>query len=162
MVTCLVWAGVLVVVVLLILVVGWAMVIAALPFWPPLAVAFFTMYFLRKLRVPRRIILAIAGVSTLALAVDLPFGLANYSQAMRDIGYSGDFGGALGFNMADLPHLLWLSLPFCLLTGIAAGSALAATRRQRSRPRPKRNPSRSVESDRSASLAARTRRGSPD
>ena len=128
MVTCLVWAGVLVVVLLLILVVGWSMVVGALPIWPPVLVAAITYRLLTKLRVPRTVVLAIAGISTLALVVDLPFGLPGYSLAMREIGYTGALGGALGLNLADLPRLLCLSLPFCLLSGAAVGSGLAAVR----------------------------------
>ena len=128
MVTCFVWAGILVVVLLLILVVGWAMLLGALPIWPPVVIAAITFNLLAKLRVPRTVVLAIAGISTLALIVDLPFGLPSYSVAMREIGYTGNFGGALGLNLADLPRLLWLSLPFCLLSGAAVGSGLAAVR----------------------------------
>ncbi len=134
MVTCLVWSAVLVVVALLILVVLWSMVIGALPLWPPVTVAVITFDVLRKLRLPRALTLVIAGIFTLGLAIDLPFGLADYGLAMRDIGYTGAFGGALGFNAVDLPRLLLLSLPFCLLSGAAVGSAVASLRRPRRRP----------------------------
>jgi hypothetical protein len=128
MVTCLVWAGVLVVVLLLLLVVGWSMVLAALPLWPPLLVAVIVFHFLTKLRMPTRVIVALAGIAVLAFVIDLPFGLPEYSLAMTQIGYTGALGGALSIGLADLPHLLWLSLPFCLLSGAAAGSGLAAVR----------------------------------
>jgi len=128
MVTCLVWAGVLVVVLLLLLVVGWAMVLAALPVWPPLLVAVIVFYFLTKMRMPTRVRVVLAGIAVLAFVVDLPFALPAYSLAMAQMGYTGAFGGALSIGLADLPHLLWLSLPFCLLSGAAAGSGLAAVR----------------------------------
>jgi hypothetical protein len=126
MVTCLVWAGVLVVVLLLLLVVGWSMVIGVLPLWPPVLVAAITFYLLKKVRLPGATLIVIAGASILAFAIDLPFGLPAYSLAMKEIGYTGAFGGAVGFGLVDLPRLLWLSLPFCLLGGVAAASGLAA------------------------------------
>lgn len=143
--TCLVWAAVLVVVVWLILVVGWSMFLSALPLWPPLAVAVITYRGLTGSRLPTALNLIVAGISALALAVDLPFALSGYSLAMRDIGYTGSFGGALGFNVVDLPRLLWLSLPFCLLSGVAVGSTLASVRRLRSRANIERSPSRTGE-----------------
>ena len=41
MVTCLVWAAVLVMIALLVTVVLWSLVLAALPLWPPLLVALY-------------------------------------------------------------------------------------------------------------------------
>jgi hypothetical protein len=156
-VTCLVWAAVLVVVLLLILVVGWSMFISVLPLWPPLAVAVITFRGLTRSRLPTRLILAIAGISVLAMAIDLPFGLPDYSLALREIGYTGSFGGALGFKVVDLPGLLWLSLPFCLLSGIAVGSVLASVRRLRSRARSELSPGRTGEQ--ASGLAVTTSRG---
>lgn len=126
--TCLVWSGVLVLVLLLLLVVGWALVLAALPVWPPLLVAVIVFFLLDRLRLPTRRTVALAGIAVIAFVVDLPLGLPAYSLAMAQIGYTGAFGGAIGFGLADLPHLLWLSLPFSLLGGTAAGSGLAVVR----------------------------------
>jgi hypothetical protein len=128
MVTCLVWAGVFVIVLLLVLVVGWSIVLAALPLWPPLLVAVIAFYFLTKLRLPKRVALALAGISILAFVIGLPFAWPEYSLAMAQIGYTGAFGGAISIGLTDLPHLFWLSLPFCLLSGAAAGAGLAAVR----------------------------------
>lgn len=142
MVTCLVWAGVLVLVLLLLLVVGLSLLLATLPLWPPLLVAVIVLFFLVRLRLAAWVKVSLAGTAVLALAIDLPSGLRGYSLALTQIGYTGALGSALAFGVADLPRLLWLSLPFCLLSGAAAGSGLAALRslgETGGRPRPRRH-----------------------
>lgn len=128
MVTCFVWAAVLVVVLLLLLVVGWSMALAALPLWPPLLIAIIVFSLLTRLRMPTRAQVALAAIVVPAFLIDLPFGLPAYARAMTQIGYTGAIGGALSIGLPNLPLLLWLSLPFCLLSGAAAGSGLAAFR----------------------------------
>jgi len=131
MVTCLVWAAVLVVVVLLILVVFWSMIVGAFPIWPPIAVAVVTFRILRRPRIPTPLVRLVATLSVLGLAIDLPTGVPNYFLAMRELGYTGSFGGALGAAPVDWVRLLDLGLPLCILAGTAIGSLLALGRRSR-------------------------------
>ena len=131
MVTCLVWAAVLVVVVLLILVVFWSMIVGAFPIWPPIAVAVVTFRILTRPRIPTAFVRLVAALSVLALAIDLPTAVPNYFLAMRELGYTGSFGSAIGAAPVDWVRLLDLGLPLCILGGAAIGSSLAAVRRPR-------------------------------
>lgn len=131
MVTCLVWAAVLVVVSLLILVVFWSMIVGAFPIWPPIAFAVVTFLILTRPRIPTALVRLVAALSVLALAIDLPAGVPNYFRAMRELGYTGSFGGGLGAAPVDWVPLLDLGLPLCILAGTAIGSCVAAARRSR-------------------------------
>jgi len=140
MVTCLVWAAVLVVLVLLILVVFWSMIVGAFPLWPPIAFGLVTFHILTRPRIPEALVRLIATLSVLGLAIDLPTGVPNYFLAMRELGYTGSFGSSLGAVPVDWVRLLELGLPLCTLAGTAIGSLLALRRRSRNPLRPDLTP----------------------
>lgn len=131
MVTCLVWAAVLVVVVLLILVVFWSMIVGAFPIWPPIAFAVVTFLILTRPRIPTTLVRLVVTLSVLGLAIDLPTGVPNYFLAMRELGYTGSFGSAIGTAPLDWVRVLDHGLPLCSLAGTAIGSSVAAARRSR-------------------------------
>ena len=115
MVTCLVWAAVLVVLVLLILVVFWSMIVGAFPIWPPIAFGLVTFLILTRPRIPEALVRLIATLSVLGLAIDLPTGVPNYFLAMRELGYTGSFGSSLGAVPVDwvrLSNSACLSVPW--------------------------------------------------
>jgi hypothetical protein len=133
MVTCLVWAAVLVVVVLLVLIVLLSMIVGTFPIWPPIAFAVVTFFILMRRGIPAALVRLVAALSLLALAIDLPTGYSNYFLAMGELGYTGSFGSAFGAVPIDWARLLDLGLPLCILGGMALGSLLALGRRSQTR-----------------------------
>ena len=134
MVTCLVWAAVLVVVLLFATVALASVAIAAFPIWPPILAVALTAWLLVRWRPPRRARLTLAVASTLALAVGLPAVSHWYSLAMQEVGYSGSFGATLDFHSVDAGRWLALVAPFSVLTGLSVGSWLVAALGGRSEP----------------------------